>query len=90
MRIKDVLLISYYKGVILEDNNYFIGINICLSCFYEYVATVLLGLFGNGMVDAFYCCQTRQTPIPLSHFGMEGELSVVCGNGVGPAKPNSA
>jgi hypothetical protein len=43
------------------------------------MATVLLGLFGNGMVDAFYRCQT---PISLSHFGMEGEQ--------GPAQPNRA
>jgi len=44
------------------------------------MATVLLGLFGNGMVDAFYRCQT---PIPFSHFGMEGERSFVCGNAMG-------
>ena len=43
------------------------------------MATVLLGLFGNGMVDAFCCCQTS---ISLPHFGMEGEQLFVWENGM--------
>jgi len=49
------------------------------------MATALSGLFGNGIVDAFYCCQT---PIEFFHFGMKGERSFVCGNRMGPAQPN--
>ena len=39
-----------YNNIIIKDNKYFIGVSVCLWCFY--IANVLLGLFGNGMADA--------------------------------------
>ena len=54
-------------------------------CFY--IATVVLGLYLQWKVHAFYRCQTA---IRFSHFEMEGERSFVCKSEMGPAQPNRA